>query len=138
MMQFIKNNIWLIGLALGSGVMLVWPVLRRQLFGIGEVSPNEAVMLANREQALMLDVREDAEFATGHIPEARHIPLGQLLSRVGELDAWKDKPIVVNCQSGMRSATACALLRKQGFTKLFNLGGGFAAWQAAKLPSTRD
>lgn len=138
MMQFIKNNIWLIGLALGSGAMLVWPVIRRQLFGIGEVSPSEAVMLANREHAMILDVREDAEFANGHIPEARHIPLGQLLSRAGELNAWKDKPIVVNCQSGMRSATACALLRKQGFTKIFNLGGGFAAWQAAKLPTTRD
>lgn len=138
MMQFLKSNIWLIGLALGSGAMLIWPVIRRSVFGIGEASPAEAVLLVNREHALVLDVREDAEFATGHIPEARHIPLGQLAARTSELDAWKDKPVVVNCQSGMRSANACSLLRKQGFNKVFNLSGGFAAWQAAKLPATKD
>jgi len=138
MMQFIKGNLWLIGLALGSGGMLIWPLLRRRLFGIGEVTPAEAVLLVNREHALVLDVRENAEFAAGHIPDARHIPLGELASRAAELDAWKDKPVVVNCQSGMRSANACSLLRKIGFTKVFNLGGGFAAWQAAKLPAARD
>lgn len=138
MMQFIKNNLWLIGLALGSGGMLLWPLIRRTMFGIGEVSPAEAVLLVNREQALVLDVREDAEFAAGHIPAARHIPLGQLATRSAELDTWKDKPIVVNCQSGMRSANACSLLRRQGFGKVFNLSGGFAAWQSAKLPVAKD
>lgn len=138
MLQFIKSNLGLIGLALGSAGMLLWPVLRRLLFGIGEVTPSEAVLMINREQALVLDVRDDAEFAAGHIPEARHIPLAQLTARHAELDAWKDKPVVVNCQSGMRSANACSLLRGQGFAKVFNLNGGFAAWQTAKLPASKD
>ena len=137
-MKFLMENVWLIGLALGSAGMLLWPVLRRMLFGIGEVGPAAAVELINREQALVLDVRDDAEFAAGHIVAARHIPLAQLAGRLAELEKWKDKPVIVNCQSGMRSASASALLRGKGYTRVFNLGGGFAAWQAAKLPVSKD
>jgi len=131
--KFATQNIWLIGLALGSGAMLVWPMLRRG----ASVTPNEAVMLINHG-ALVLDVREDVEFAIGHIADARHIPLSQLASRCNELEKWKGKPVVVNCQSGMRSAKACAVLRKNGFAQVSNLAGGLAAWQSAKLPVTRD
>lgn len=130
--KFATQNIWLIGLALGSGVMLVRPMLQRG----GSVSPNEAIMLINRGNALVLDVREDVEFAIGHIADAKHIPLSQLASRLNELQKWKDKPVVVNCQSGARSAKACAVLGKNGFTQVSNLAGGLAAWQAAKLPVT--
>lgn len=132
--KFATQNIWLIGLALGSGAMLVWPMLRRD----SSVTPNEAVMLINHGNALVLDVREDVEFAMSHIADARHIPLGQLAERTGELQKWKDKAIVVNCQSGMRSAKACAMLKKHGFTQVSNLQGGLAAWQSAKLPVTKD
>lgn len=127
--RFATQNLWLIGLALGSGAMLVWPMLR----GSASVSPNEAVTLIN-QGALVLDVREDVEFAMGHIADARHLPLSQLASRFNELDKWKAKPIVVNCQSGMRSAKACAVLKKNGFVQVSNLAGGLAAWQSAKLP----
>ena len=130
--KFATQNLWLIGLALGSGAMLVWPMLR----GSASVSPNEAVTLINHG-ALVLDVREDVEFAMGHITDARHLPLSQLASRFNELDKWKDKPVVVNCQSGMRSAKACAVLKKNGFTQVSNLAGGLAAWQSAKLPVTK-
>lgn len=127
---FATQNLWLIGLALGSGAMLVWPMLRHG----ASVSPNEAVMLINHGNALVLDVREDVEFAMGHIADARHIPLSKLASRLNELEKSKSKPVVVNCQSGMRSAKACAVLRKNGFTQVSNLAGGLAAWQSAKLP----
>jgi len=137
-MDFVLKNVWLIALAVFSGSMLLWPMLRRMMFGIGEVGSAEAVMLINREHALVLDVREDAEFAAGHVAEARHIPLGQLTSRLPELEKWKDKPIVINCQSGMRSSNACAVLRQNGFARVFNLAGGIAAWQAAKLPIVKD
>lgn len=129
-MSFVVNNIGLIALALITGGMLMWPMLRRG----SEVTPNEAVMLINHAHALVLDVREDAEFAQGHIADARHIPLGQLASRLNELEKWKDKPVVVNCQGGVRSSKACGVLRKSGFTQVSNLAGGIAAWQTAKLP----
>ncbi|HEY3325720.1 MAG TPA: rhodanese-like domain-containing protein [Novimethylophilus sp.] len=137
-MKFLMDNVWLIGLALGSGGMLLWPVLRRMMFGIGEVGPSEAVALINREQALVLDVRENAEYAAGHIVAAKHIPLPQLAARLAELEKWKEKPVIVNCQSEMRSAGASSLLRSNGFARVFNLGGGFAAWQAAKLPVSKE
>ncbi|MCX7627439.1 MAG: rhodanese-like domain-containing protein [Methylophilaceae bacterium] len=129
-MKFILDHFWLVALALVSGGMLLWSMLRRSY----EVTPTEAVMLINHAQALVLDVREAAEFAAGHIADAHHIPLSQLKARLPELQKWKDKPIVINCQAGRRSAQACAVLRKHGFSQAHSLAGGIAAWQAAKLP----
>jgi rhodanese-related sulfurtransferase len=79
-------------------------------------------------------VREDAEFASGHIVDAKHIPLAKLAERLNELNKYKDKPILVNCQRGMRSAKACDILRKAEFKQVNNLQGGLDAWLAAKLP----
>lgn len=134
--KFIIDNILLIGLALGSGLMLVWPVISRTASAAG-MSPTEAVLLINRDNALVLDVRDDAEFAAGHITDARHIPFAQLEERIGELRKFKDKPVLVNCQAGARGAKACDVLQKQGFTKVYNLQGGLNAWQQAKLPVVR-
>lgn len=133
-MEFISNNVLLIGLALGSGIMLIWPLLRGGAGGVANPSPNEAVLLINRSNAIVLDVREDAEFAAGHITDARHIPLAKLEERIKELEKFKDKPILVHCRSGVRTAKACDILRKHEFTKLHNLQGGLNAWVAAKLP----
>lgn len=133
-MTFIVDNVLLIGLALGSGIMLLWPMLSRTAGGVATVSPNQAVMLINRQNAIVLDVRDDAEFAAGHIADARHIPLAQLKDRIKELEKFKGKPILVNCQGGIRSAKACDILRKQEFTQLHNLEGGMNAWTQAKLP----
>ncbi|CAG0972824.1 thiosulfate sulfurtransferase [Methylophilaceae bacterium] len=137
-MEFITTNILLIGLALGSGVMLLWPMLSRRAGGIANLSPNEAVLLINRSNAIVLDVRDDAEFASGHITDARHIPLAQLNDRIKELEKFKDKPILVNCQGGIRSAKACDILRKNEFTQLHNLQGGIAAWTQAKMPVVKS
>lgn len=137
-MEFIKHNIWLIGLALGSGLMLLWPVLRRGAGGSSDVSPNEAVLLINRARAVVLDVRNPSEFAVGHITDAINIPLAELESRIGELAKHKDKPLLVNCQGGVRSAKACAVLKKAGFSRLYNLAGGINAWTEIKLPVVKD
>jgi rhodanese-related sulfurtransferase len=133
-LKFLTQNLWLIGLAVGSAAMLVWPMLRRGAAGATDVSPSEAVLLLNRENALTLDVRNEAEFAAGHIAEARNIPLTQLEARLAELNGYKDKPLLVNCQGGVRSASACAVLKKGGFTRLYNLQGGINAWTQANLP----
>jgi len=132
--DFILENVLLVGLAVVSGLMLAWPMLGRMSGTSSNLGPADAVLLINRENALVLDVREDAEYAAGHITDARHIPLTQLESRVGELGKFKDKPVLVNCQAGMRSAKACGILKKHGFSKVWNLQGGLNAWQQAKLP----
>ena len=133
-MEFLTDHVLLIGLAIGSGLMLLWPMLNRGAGGVVNLEASEAVLLMNRSNAIVLDVRDDAEFAAGHITDARHIPLARLSERINELEKFKDKPILVNCQAGVRSAKACDILRKHQFTKLHNLQGGLNAWIAAKLP----
>ena len=118
--------------------MLLLPTLQRKLSNITELTPAQAVILINRQSPLVLDVREEAEFAAGHIAEARNIPLAALNSRLAEIEAWKDQPLLVNCKAGGRSTQACALLHGQGFTKLHNLQGGLTAWQTANLPVVKE
>lgn len=131
--QFIQDNLLLVGLAVVSGAMLLWSFLGGKVSGVTQVDTLEATRLINQD-ALVLDVREDKEFAAGHIPKARHIPLSALASRLGELEKFKSKPIVVNCRSGQRSARACGILKKHGFEKAVNLAGGIMAWESAHLP----
>lgn len=133
-MDFFKENVMLIGLALGSGVMLLWPMWSRGAAGVPNISATEAVMLMSRAKPLILDVRDEAEFAAGHIQGAKHIPLADLSNRIKEIEKFKDKPVLVHCQSGMRAKTACTLLRTQQFSQLNQLKGGLNAWQEAKLP----
>ncbi len=132
-MKFVMDNIFLIAVAFVSGAMLMWPLVRR---GGGGPSVNtlEATQMINRQDALVLDVREQAEFAQAHILNSRALPLSQLEARVGDIEKFKDKPVIVYCATGNRSSTAAATLRKRGFSKVFNLSGGFVAWQQAGLP----
>ena len=133
-MEFFKSNILLIGLAIGSGIMLLLPSLKKGAGGVPNLSPAEAVTLINRSNAFVLDVRDEAEFASGHIADATHIPLADLEARIGELKKYQNKTILVNCQKGMRAAKACDILRKAEFTQVNNLQGGLSAWLEAKLP----
>ena len=137
-MKFLADNVLLIGLAIGSGFMLLWPMLKRSASGVANLTPTEAVLLMNRSNAVVVDVREATEYAQGHIADAKHIPLAQLGERLKELARYKEKPVLLHCQGGVRSAKACDLLAKQGFTKLYNLQGGINAWQQAKLPVVKD
>jgi rhodanese-related sulfurtransferase len=133
LLKFALDNIYLIAIALASGGMLLWPVLRR---GAGGASVNtlEATQLINRQDALVLDVRNPEEFQKGHIMNARNIPLSQLDARFSDIARYKEKPVIVACESGNRSGGAAAVLRKKGFAQVYNLSGGIAAWQQAGLP----
>ena len=84
--------------------------------------------IRNRDDVILLDVREDDEFKAGHIPGAEWIPLGQLSSRLNELP--KDKTIVAVCRSGNRSGQATELLRQNGFDA-HNMQGGMNSWVQA-------
>ena len=137
-MKFVMDNLLMVVLAVVSGGMLLGPLLRRGTSGGSDVSPGEAVLLINREHATVLDVRSPAEFATGHIADAINIPLPELTGRLGELAKYKDKPLLVNCQGGIRSAKGCGVLKNGGFTRIYNLDGGVARWMEAKLPVTKD
>jgi rhodanese-related sulfurtransferase len=131
--KFVMDNIFLVAIALVSGAMLILPLLRR---GAGGASVNtlEATQMINRQDALMLDVREQAEYAQSHILNARALPLSQLEARIGDIEKFKDKPLIVYCATDNRSSTAVATLKKRGFSNVVSLSGGFAAWQSAGLP----
>lgn len=131
--QFLQDNWMLAALAAVSGAMLAWSFLGGRLSGVEQADTLKATRLYN-DDALILDVREDKEYASGHIPRARHIPLGQLASRIQELDKFKSKPILVTCRSGQRSARACGMLKKAGFETVYNQAGGIIAWERANLP----
>ncbi|MDO8988740.1 MAG: rhodanese-like domain-containing protein [Sideroxyarcus sp.] len=134
MLQYLQNNIWTILIALTSGAMLFWSFFGNRIRGIKEVDHIGAMQLMNHKNALVLDVREQGEYDGGHILGSKLIPLGKLGARLGELEKYRERPIVVVCRSGQRSASACALLGKQGFSQAFNLNGGVIAWQKASLP----
>ena len=133
-MEFLQQNLIWVTLAAVSGSMLLWPMLAGG--GAERLTPAQATLLMNREEALVLDVRETGEWSSGHIPGARHIALSQLGKRMSEIEKFKDRPIIVCCASGNRSSSACGKLKKSGFEKVFNLGGGISAWLAANLPLT--
>lgn len=132
--EFIMNNIALVGLFLASGAMLLWPEISRLTGGAGDIDTLEATQLMNRGQMLVLDIRDGPDFATGHLPRARHIPMGELSKRVDEIGKFKDKPVIVTCRNGSRAGAAARFLRKAGFTTVYQLKGGLAAWQQASLP----
>lgn len=131
--SFLQQNWMLVAVAGVSGAMLIWSFIGGKLSGIDEADTLKATRLYN-DDALILDVREDKEFAAGHIPKARHIPLGQLSGRLQELEKFKAKPILVTCRTGQRSARACGMLKKAGFENVYNQAGGIVAWERANLP----
>jgi rhodanese-related sulfurtransferase len=132
-MEFITKNIFLIAIALVSGGMLIWPLLRRGAGGPW-VTTLEATQLINRSDALVVDLRGAEDYAKGHILGAKAIPLADLERRAAELDKHKAKPLILYCDAGNRSGGAVATLRAKGFASVHNLAGGYAAWQQAGLP----
>jgi len=115
--------------------MLVWPEISK-LAGVGgpQVGTLDATRLMNQGVSLVLDVRDAKEFAEGHLPRARHIPLAELAGRVGELAKYKDKPVLVTDKNGRAGGAAVRVLTKSGFTNVVQLKGGLSAWQQASLP----
>jgi rhodanese-related sulfurtransferase len=132
-LKFVTDNLILVAVAFISGAMLVWPAVRRGTAG-ASVSTLQATLLINQQNALVLDVREAADYEKGHMLNARNIALGELESRAAEIEKYKAKPLIVVCDDGNRSGRAATALRKQGFEQVFTLSGGIGAWRQAGLP----
>lgn len=119
--------------ALISGGMLLWPLVRRTAGGPW-VNTTRAIELINREDALVLDVRDVGEYGAGHILGAKHLPLARIDEGAGELAKKKERALIVYDDGGERSAKAAAALKRQGFTQVAALSGGLDAWRQAGLP----
>lgn len=125
-------------LALGAILGLIaWTEFRGFFRNFKDISPADAVQMMNHDNALVLDVREDAEMGSGRIGGAKHIPMSVLKQRVSELESSRDRPVICYCRSGARSVQACGILFKHDFKKVFNLAGGILAWENAELPKAK-
>jgi len=133
-MAFIEKN-WLLILVMAvSGAMLLWPLVQRRISPMKEAGTLDVTQLINRQNAVVVDVREPNEYEGGRLPNAVHIPLSQLGARGAELGKVTTRPIVAYCSRGQRSRMAGSTLVKLGFTDIYHLSGGLRAWKDAGLP----
>ena len=122
-------------LLVGTFVLLVVLFFRNESVRAGAtVGTQELVRLVNKEDAIVLDVRDRTEFMEGHIVDAVNIPYASLESRVDELAKHKEKPVVIACKMGQHSGSVGTILRKKGFTNVLRLTGGMAEWRGQNLP----
>lgn len=120
----------------GGTVVLALAVLAYEMSrarGGTSVGPIDAVRLMN-QGALLVDVRSREEFESGHVIDARHLPQDQVAGAGESLKKYRDKPVIVCCESGARSGAAARVLKAQGFTNVLNLRGGLGAWRTENLP----
>lgn len=133
-LEYLNHHLYLAGGTLIVAVIALGYELRERAKGTG-ISNNEAIALHNKG-ALVLDVRNAEEFAGGHIVNARNLSLDTLADKLDTLKKYREKPVIVVCETGSRGAQATKLLKAQGYTSVFNLSGGLAAWRQENLPLT--
>ena len=132
-MKFLIDNWMLIGIALASGGMLLWPLISSGM-AAGSLSANAAVQLINRDKAVVIDVSEAEEFATGHVGGAKNLPLNQLEEKLPNAVKNKTLPLILVCPTGARAHRAVAIAKKLGYEQAQCLAGGLKSWKEANLP----
>ena len=101
------------------------------------VNTTEATRMINRENALILDIREKKEFTQGHIAGAYNLPASVFDKKVSEIDRHKARPVVVVCKMGTSAGAIAKTLKKRGFENVVRLAGGMSEWTAASLPTKK-
>ena len=136
--EFVLNNLLLFAALVVVLVMLIKAELEHQANKGSYLTPSMATRLMNNHSdALILDIRTAADYKKGHIKGAKNIPLSDFASSVDKLEADKDKPVLVYCNSGNTVTRAIKLLKKAGFVQVNNLDGGIAAWKEANMPLSK-
>jgi rhodanese-related sulfurtransferase len=133
-MKFIVDNWMLFVVAIGSASMLFWPMVKDSVTNSGALSPSAAVQLINREKAVVIDVSEVEEFATGHIGGSKNIPVSEMDAKLASVVKNKALPLIMVCPKGARATRAQGMAKKLGFDNVQVLAGGLNAWKAADLP----
>lgn len=132
--EFALNHWILSGIWLG---LIVTLILYFKLKAGSALSPYQATLLVNRQEGVILDVRDKKNFEGGHIVDAINIPLAKLKERLSDLDKFKEKPLVVVCQMGQQSGDAVKMLEENGFTSVSRMKGGMTEWQTQGLPAVK-
>jgi rhodanese-related sulfurtransferase len=132
--SFIGNH----ALLAGSFVVLLALFIRNEMNrGGAGISAQKLVDLVNREEAVVVDLRDKKEFDLGHLVGAVNVPYSALESRIDELSKYRERPVVLICKMGQHAGTAGTMLRKKGFANVSRLTGGFMEWRNQNLPVVR-
>ena len=134
-MNFLIENWMLVAVAAASALALFLPTVMQG--AAGGVAPNEAVLLINREKAVLIDVCEPHEFAQGHVVGSKNIPLAQLEAELPSVVKNKSVPVILVCQAGSRASRAAVQAKKLGYERAQALAGGLKAWREASLPTEK-
>lgn len=135
--QFIARHLGLTyALAITLLALMVIEYLRARRNQVN-INTVQAVQLINRQNAVVIDIRADDTFRTGHILDAISLSSADLLNSGKKLEKYKKRPIIVVCNGGMESQKIAAHLLKQGYNA-FSLAGGLRAWSDADLPIVKD
>jgi rhodanese-related sulfurtransferase len=135
--EYGANHPWLVAAAVLTAVLVLVFELRLRQTEFAAISPQDAIRLMN-QGALVLDLRREEAFNEGHIGGARRMDSAEILKAGESLKKYKEKPVVVYCESGSLGASAARVLTGQGFTKAVNLRGGVAAWRTEGLPLSKE
>ncbi|HEY7641180.1 MAG TPA: rhodanese-like domain-containing protein [Steroidobacteraceae bacterium] len=131
--EYVVHHPFLVAAAAILAVIAVVFELRHRARASNAVPPADAVRLANAG-ALLLDVRDAQEYEAGHIIEARSLPAAELGAKAETLKKYKEKPVIVYCETGAASGAAARTLRDAGFNKVVTLRGGLQSWRQDNLP----
>jgi rhodanese-related sulfurtransferase len=137
LVEYIGKHPWLVSAAVLLAVLAIVFELRARAANFSAIGPQDAIRLMN-QHALVLDLRPAEAFAAGHLNGARNLPPDQILKAGETLKKYKEKPVVIYCDTGSLAGSAARQLVSQGFTKAVNLRGGLAGWRAENLPLTKD
>jgi rhodanese-related sulfurtransferase len=133
LIQYISAHPYLAGSVVLALIVVVVFESRLRSVAFASISSQDLIRLMN-QGALVLDIRKPDEFAQGHVNGAKHLSPDQILTAGDTFKRFKEKPVVVYCDSGSLAAAAVRQLSEQGFAKTFTLRGGFAGWRAENLP----
>jgi rhodanese-related sulfurtransferase len=133
---FAGNHPFLIGAFVLISILLIQDLITGGS-GKGAVDAKAAIELINNQDALVIDVRPAADFHRGHIINAQSMPMSGFADQIEKLKKHQERTIIISCNSGAQSASACRMLRKAGFAKVFNLRGGILGWMSANYPVSR-
>jgi len=129
--EFIANHWMLVSALVVLLILLAWDSSQKSG---PKVSTHEATRLINQNNAVVLDIRDKADFKSGHLVDAVNIPNSQVAERLSDLEKHKSDPIIVVCKTGQSASAASKTLKDNGFEQVYRLSGGIMEWTNNNLP----
>jgi rhodanese-related sulfurtransferase len=136
LLEYVSHHMLLSGLAVAMALAVLAYELRNRGQNFAALQPQEAIRLMN-QGAQVVDLRDATAFAAGHVTGARNLAPEQRDGAAESLKKFKDRMLVLYCEEGSQAASLTRQLHANGFTKVFNMRGGLAAWRAEGLPLQR-